>query len=1247
MKSRGANPYVGPRSFLAGERLYGRDREIDTLYHQLLAERIVLLYSPSGAGKSSLIQAGLIPRLVAEGFRVRPPIRVGTAPPPGAPAGASRFVQAALLSLDDDGELAPGATLASTLADQRERSGIDTEVLVFDQFEEVLTVDPADLAAKQAFFRELGAALRDDACWAVFAMREDFIAGLDPYRGLVPHRLRSTFRLDLLGLDAAIAAIRSPAEAAGVAFSEAAARQLAEDLAQIKVQQLDGSVDVKPGHHVEPVQLQVVCHRLWERLPADAAALGLDDVRALGDVDDALAGFYDAQLAAVATATSTPERALRSWLGRNLVTPQGLRTQVLQTPESTLELANAALWKLVDGHLLRTDSRRGMIWFELAHDRMVAPMRRSNAAWLQRHTTQIQQQAALWHAHGRPERLLISDPAGLPREDAADLTPLESTFVASSREVIARVARLRRYRRTAMIFAVVAAVLVIVGLVGGFITYRKYQARKQQAIEALASARGQQALTALARQLTAQALLYGDQRPDLAALLAVAAATYDDGWTRSATLLAAVTRSPQLVDRHAFVGDITRVAADARGDLVLLDGAGRLHARAAVGGAARPIGDPSIPVFAFAVHPTRPELAFIDPSGQLHEWDAATGRLLRMGPSGLGEGAWSGPMQLAYAGSGARLALLALASPPQLETGADAELVVRDQADASVIHHVRLQGVVTPQLAVSPNGDVVVTGTPEGLLLHTVGSQESGAFVLPRVATAAPPIGEQPPPPDAPPTELPTAVIDLAFTAGGDHLLALTQWGSAWLFEFDGATLGAVVEPIVRDGSIEQLAIGGGDTFAVMVRAADGDTSRLELWSSRTRRPLGVPIPLPHDSAGTLAFVGPERRLLTLASPLGAIAVFDPDRERTVGAGDLKAATSDSLGTVISAGITPFAIHDDPAAGTTRVAIAESRTLGDARVTLATLTAGRLQPTGELTGLVGTPQHLLWSASGREISAITEAELVSWDVATGARTAGPSPTLPPFNTAAAYHGDQLRTATAIDGAVQIGGAPPIVIEGPVLALGFDPAGEHLAIGACVEASQVTAACVRSSVIVVDAATGRPGFPAPVDVTSSVFTVAVARGGGAVASAGSDGNLVVARPDGTRLALTARRGVRLTEGLAFSADGRVLAEVAATASPSRAVEVRLWDLTTGEPLVPPWLAHDGRVVRTLGTRYTVAFAAGDTALLTVAADGVMAWPLDAAVLRPRVCAAAGREFTPAEWQRFFGAVIPPQPLCAAP
>ena len=72
----GSNPYVGPRPFETGEPLFGRDRELRELLYLLSGERIVLVHSPSGAGKSSLIQAGLIPRLRAR-FDVWRPTRVG------------------------------------------------------------------------------------------------------------------------------------------------------------------------------------------------------------------------------------------------------------------------------------------------------------------------------------------------------------------------------------------------------------------------------------------------------------------------------------------------------------------------------------------------------------------------------------------------------------------------------------------------------------------------------------------------------------------------------------------------------------------------------------------------------------------------------------------------------------------------------------------------------------------------------------------------------------------------------------------------------------------------------------------------------------------------------------------------------------------------------------------------------------------------------------------------------------------
>ena len=73
-----SNPYVGPRPFTAKDRnrFFGRDREARDLIPLVISERLVLFYAQSGAGKSSLINARLIPGLRERNFIVLPVGRV-------------------------------------------------------------------------------------------------------------------------------------------------------------------------------------------------------------------------------------------------------------------------------------------------------------------------------------------------------------------------------------------------------------------------------------------------------------------------------------------------------------------------------------------------------------------------------------------------------------------------------------------------------------------------------------------------------------------------------------------------------------------------------------------------------------------------------------------------------------------------------------------------------------------------------------------------------------------------------------------------------------------------------------------------------------------------------------------------------------------------------------------------------------------------------------------------------------------
>src|SRR5215207_630846 len=76
-------PYVGLRPFTDFDRelFFGRDREAQDLLSLIVAHPAVLLYAPSGAGKTSLLQARVLPLLRERDARVLGTARVRGAVP--------------------------------------------------------------------------------------------------------------------------------------------------------------------------------------------------------------------------------------------------------------------------------------------------------------------------------------------------------------------------------------------------------------------------------------------------------------------------------------------------------------------------------------------------------------------------------------------------------------------------------------------------------------------------------------------------------------------------------------------------------------------------------------------------------------------------------------------------------------------------------------------------------------------------------------------------------------------------------------------------------------------------------------------------------------------------------------------------------------------------------------------------------------------------------------------------------------
>ncbi|WNG60069.1 PQQ-binding-like beta-propeller repeat protein [Archangium gephyra] len=571
------NPFVGPRAFQQGEPLFGRDREVQQLLDLLIAERIVLLFAPSGAGKTSLIQAALLPRLADEGFHPLPVVRVNLSPPAEAVKQAhdNRFVLSTLLCLEEplpQEQRTPVERLARmTLPDwfeQRERELAQggSPVLVFDQFEELITIDAPNREAKAEFIHQVGAVLRDHGRWALFAIREDYLGGLEPYVRAVPTRLKTTLRLDLLGEEAARLAIQEPARLEGIDFTDEAASKLLDDLRRVKVQQPDGSMEEQFGPYVEPVQIQVVCRGLWERLPQDVTRIELQDVEAVGNADEALARYYSDQVAVVATELGLGERFLRDWFEHQLILEAGIRAQVLRESKESGGLRNEVVERLVHTHLVRAESWGSRLWYELAHDRLIKPIRKDNAAWFERHLNVLQQHARWWRMKGKMPGLLLRDEAleeaeSWARERPGELDVLEREYLEQCQQARAQLRKERRQRRWIGLLAIATGLTSVAALLGLVFALRSSQQIKQQ-VEMTTS-----------EAFAAATYRHLERRPDLALLWPLSRLVEDDTPHLRSSLLMALRRWSQMMV-YRIHGDamVTTVAFSPDGKIFVSGG---------------------------------------------------------------------------------------------------------------------------------------------------------------------------------------------------------------------------------------------------------------------------------------------------------------------------------------------------------------------------------------------------------------------------------------------------------------------------------------------------------------------------------------------------------------------------------------------------------------------------------------------------------------------------------------------------
>ena len=297
-----ANPYVGlvPYTEAEAEWFFGREAEQRIITANLRASRLTLLYGASGVGKSSVLLAGVAPRLramVAENVAAGARRRGGHGPatlelprfaltvfrnwrdPPLAPLADA--IRASVVEASGDASIdrwEPGRSFTDTLRGWTTRAR--TLLVVLDQVEEYFLYH-ADEDGPGTFAGEFPRVVNDVDLRVNFllSLREDAWTRLDRFKGHVPDLFSNYLRIDYLQRDAARTAIVRPIEEynrrAGPGEPRASidaelVEAVLDDVQAGRLRLADGHAApgdvVSPsegGDRVETPYLQLVMDRLW------------------------------------------------------------------------------------------------------------------------------------------------------------------------------------------------------------------------------------------------------------------------------------------------------------------------------------------------------------------------------------------------------------------------------------------------------------------------------------------------------------------------------------------------------------------------------------------------------------------------------------------------------------------------------------------------------------------------------------------------------------------------------------------------------------------------------------------------------------------------------------------------------------------------------------------------------------------------------------------------------------------------
>ena len=447
------NPWPGLATFTEAQRAFfhGRDEEIRELTRRLERKTLTVLFGQSGLGKSSLLQAGVFPRLRSAGYC---PIYVRLDHSPDALPLAEQIkptVTAAtsLMGVWSQGGVAVAGESLWEYFHHRDdilRGGsgqLLIPLLVFDQFEELFTLGAAadsTRARAQAFLTELADLVenRPPASFearldagtvdaekfdftrsdyrVLISLREDYLPHLESLKGAMPSLMQNRLRLKRLSGTQALEAVVNPAPGL-----------VTEDVARAIVTFVSGRTDLTQAE-VEPSLLSLVCRELNHRRQA-VGATAIDAALLDGSRETILVEFYERTLA-------DQPNAVRHFIEDELLTDSGYRENIaLERAQKLLATAGApstAIDTLVARRLLRIEKRLDVRRIELTHDVLCGVVKASRAIRQEREARAAEEQ----RRQASAAQLLAAQESATKAQRSAQ----RSRFVAVGSSVLAVVA---------------------------------------------------------------------------------------------------------------------------------------------------------------------------------------------------------------------------------------------------------------------------------------------------------------------------------------------------------------------------------------------------------------------------------------------------------------------------------------------------------------------------------------------------------------------------------------------------------------------------------------------------------------------------------------------------------------------------------------------------------------------------------------------------------------------------------------